>query len=59
MTPASVPVISPTGATDEDLLTRKEASAFLIQFRYPHEARDPRTAVVHWGQWPSLSPRSA
>jgi len=32
MTPATEPVAPLAGTTDEDLLTRKEASAFLIQF---------------------------
>ena len=32
MIPATEPVAAVTDAADEDLLTRKEASAFLIQF---------------------------
>ncbi|CAN5391110.1 hypothetical protein BH09PSE1_BH09PSE1_02160 [soil metagenome] len=32
MIPATEPAVAPPGSDDDDLLTRKEASAFLIQF---------------------------
>lgn len=44
MIPATEPVAAVTDAADEDLLTRKEASAFLVQFGIRMK---PELSLIH------------